>query len=177
MLRLFSALAVPPEVGERLVQAQSGLERARWRPLESLHVTLRFYGDVREDAARDLDAELALAGAGPVGVSLSGVGAFGEGRDIHAVWAAVIETEPLRRLAERCERAARRAGLRSERRVWRPHVTLAYLNRPDPDAVARWIQVNNLLSVEAFALDRFGLYSSHRTAEGSVYRQEAEYPL
>ena len=42
MLRLFTALTLPPDVAEVLERRQSGLPGARWRPLEALHVTLAF---------------------------------------------------------------------------------------------------------------------------------------
>lgn len=177
MLRLFTALAVPDEIGEGLMRRQHGLPGARWRPLEALHVTLRFFGEVREDVAADLDAELAGISARPMSLELEGVGAFGEGEDIHAVWAGVVENADLRLLAGRCESAARRAGLKGENRLYHPHVTLAYLRRPDPEQVAGWIRTNNLLRSPAFAVDRFGLYSSWRTSEGSRYTLERDYPL
>lgn len=177
MIRLFAAIAVPEEIGEGLLTRQHGLEGARWRPLEALHVTLRFFGDVSEPMADDLDAELERIARAPFGLTLDNVGAFGEGLDIHAVWAGVEESEPLRHLAGKCETAARRAGLKAEPRAYRPHVTLAYLRRADPDAVAQWIQANTLLKSPTFAVDRFGLYSSHQTGEGSRYRLEREYPL
>ncbi len=175
MIRLFAAIAVPPEIGEPLQRRQQGLPGARWRPLETLHVTLRFFGDVREDVAADLDAALSTIAADPFAVTLEGVGAFGEGPDIRAVWAGVAETPALTRLARASEAAARRAGLKPEARTYRPHVTLAYLRRPDPARVAAWIQGHNLLKSPPFAVDRFGLYSSHRTAEGSRYRLEREH--
>ena len=68
-------------------------------------------------------------------------------------------------------------GLRPDRRRYRPHVTLAYLRRPDPAQVAHWIQANNLLKSPPLRIDRFGLFSSHQTKEGSVYELEAEHRL
>jgi len=177
MIRLFAALAIPDDVAAALARRQQGLPGARWRPLDALHVTLRFFGEVREDVARDLDAELTGVAAAPLAISLEGVGAFGEGAHIHAVWAGVAENPALRRLAARCEAAARRVGLKAETRNYRPHVTLAYLRRPEPAAVAAWIQGHNLLKSPGFRLDRFGLYSSRQTSEGSAYRLEATYPL
>lgn len=177
MLRLFAALAAPEEIGEALVRRQQGLPGARWRPLEALHVTLRFFGEVREDVADDLDSELAGVSGPPLDLTLEGAGAFGEGQDIHAVWAGVAENPALHQLAARCERAARKAGLKPETRAYRPHVTLAYLRRPDPAQVAAWIQSHNLLKSPPFVVDRFGLYSSWRTSDGSRYRLEREYPL
>jgi len=62
-------------------------------------------------------------------------------------------------------------------RAYRPHVTMAYLRRPDPADVAAWIQANSLLKSPPFAVDRFGLYSTHQTSEGSRYLLEREYRL
>ncbi len=177
MIRLFAALAVPPEIGRGLMTRQTGIEGARWRPLEALHVTLRFFGEVREDVARDLDSALMEVRGRPFEIVLEGAGAFGEGADVNAVWAGVAENAELRRLAEACETAARRAGLKPEKRRYRPHVTLAYLRRPGPAEVGAWVQANNLLRSPPIEVDRFGLYSSTLGGEGSHYRLEAEYPL
>lgn len=177
MIRLFAAIAVPPEIGEGLQRRQQGLPGARWRPLEALHVTLRFFGEIPEAVAADVDADLAMVTSKPFGLQLEGVGAFGEGKDVHAVWAGVAESEPLRQLAGRCEAAARRAGLKAESRAYRPHVTLAYLKRADPGRVAAWVQEHNLLKSPPFRVDRFGLYSSWLSGGGSRYELERDYPL
>jgi 2'-5' RNA ligase len=169
MIRLFAALAIPQETGLALARRQTGVEGARWRPLEALHVTLRFFGDIREDLARDLDAELMGVRGEAFDLQLSGAGAFGEGPDLHVLWAGVADSEPLRRLAKACETAARRAGLKPE--------TLAYLRHPDPAEVAAWIQANNLLKSPQIRIDRFGLYSSFLGSEQAHYRLEADYPL
>jgi 2'-5' RNA ligase len=177
MIRLFAALPIPDDIGQALARRQAGVEGARWRSLEALHVTLRFFGEIREDVARDLDAELSAVRAAPFEIELAGVGAFGDGPDIHAIWAGVAETEPLLRLAKACETAARRAGLKAETRHYRPHVTLAYLRRADPGEVAAWIQANNLLKSPPIRAETFCLYSSFLGSEQAHYRLEAEYPL
>ena len=177
MIRLFAAVPVPAAIAQGLARRQTGLEGARWRTAEQLHVTLRFFGEIREDLARDLDGELSTLGGGAFEIVLQGAGAFGEGGDINAIWAGVAESPELKRLAKACETAARRAGLKPDTRNFRPHVTLAYLKRPDPDRVAAWIQANNLLKSPPIPVDRFGLYSSFLASEGAQYRLEAEYPL
>jgi 2'-5' RNA ligase len=177
MIRLFTAVSLPRDFGEDLVPRQYGIEGARWRPVEAFHITLKFIGDVQETQAADLDEELQGIDAAAFDLSLAGVGHFGEGVDIHAVWAGVAESPDLRRLAKANEAAARRAGLKPEARLYVPHVTLAYLKRSPEPEVASWIQGHNLLRSPTFRVDRFGLYSSWRTSEGSAYRLEAEYPL
>jgi len=177
VIRLFAAIPVPDAIGEPLLRRQEGIPGARWRPLEALHVTLRFFGEVREDVARDLDGELAAVKGAPLELTLAGAGAFGEPDRMRAVWAGVEENAALRVLAGRCDAAARRAGLKGETRAYRPHVTLAYLRHADPAKVAAWVQANNLLRTAPFAVEAFGLYSSWSSAEGSHYDLECDYPL
>jgi 2'-5' RNA ligase len=177
MIRLFTAIAVPSEIGQGLLSRQHGVEGARWRPIEAFHITLSFIGDAQEPVAAELDEGLAEIAAPAFDLELASVGHFGEGPDIHAVWAGVGDSPPLRRLQKASESAARAAGLTLECRLYTPHVTLAYLKRPAVSEVGAWIQANNLLRSPAFTVDRFGLYSSWRTSEGSAYRLEQEYPL
>ena len=177
MIRLFAALPIPADIGQGLVRRQQGLADARWSPAENFHITLRFAGDIDEAAAEDLDSALSHVVGEPLDIVLSGVGAFGEGREIHAIWAGVVENPALRHLAEACESAARRAGLRPDTRLYHPHVTLAYLRRPDPMAVAGWIQANNLLQSPGFRVEGFGLYASRATKSGSRYQLERYYRL
>jgi len=177
MIRLFAAVAVPPELAEGLQARQSGIAGANWRPAEAFHITLRFFGEVREDVADDLHLELERLFAAPMTLELEGVGSFGEGPELHAVWAGVKESEALRRLAKACETAARRAGLAPESRAYRPHVTLAYLKRPDPAEVVAWLSANALLKSPAFEVRNFGLYSSRLLSGGSRYQLEQIYKL
>ncbi|MBU4436286.1 MAG: RNA 2',3'-cyclic phosphodiesterase [Alphaproteobacteria bacterium] len=177
MIRLFTAIAVPAEIAQGLLARQHGIEGARWRPPAAFHITLKFLGDVQEPVATELDEALAAMEAPALDLILAGVGHFGEGAEIHAVWAGVDDNADLRRLAKAHERAAREVGLKPEARLYTPHVTLAYLKRPSVPEVGAWVQANNLLRSPAFRVDRFGLYSSWLGGEGSVYRLEREYRL
>lgn len=177
MIRLFAAAALPDDVAQSLTERQAGIADARWRPQEALHVTLRFFGDIPEDRAEDVDAELSCISVRPFALTLNGVGSFGEGHRINAVWAGVEQSDALSHLAERCETAARRAGLKPETRKYLPHVTLAYLTRPNPLEVAAWVQTHNLLRSEPFAVSDFRLYSSRLLAGGSRYEVERVYRL
>lgn len=177
MIRLFAALDVPPEIGEPLKRRQQGVPRARWHSPDQLHITLRFYGEIAEDVAAELDLALAGAKVEPFDVALEGVGSFGEGHLVRALWAGVAESEPLRRLSARCESAARKVGLRGESRPFRPHVTLAYLRGSPPDRVAAWLSGHALLKSPSWRVGGFGLYSSWLSADGSRYDLERLYPL
>lgn len=178
MVRLFTALSIPFDVAETLARRQSGLPGARWRPPETLHVTLAFHGEMDGRRADDLAGELARVTGAPFQIVLSGVGAFGDNHRSHSLWAGVEPSEPLNVLAGRCRAAGQRAGLRAEVRDYRPHVTLAYLKpQADPARIGAWMAGHNLLKSPPIRVDRFGLYSSVLTSDGSHYELEREYPL
>ncbi|HWA22444.1 MAG TPA: RNA 2',3'-cyclic phosphodiesterase [Caulobacterales bacterium] len=177
MLRLFAALALPDDVAAGLAALQRGLAGARWSPRENLHITLCFYGDVDERAAEELDSELSAIPAAPFALALKGAGFFGKAEP-HALYVGVAENAHLRALSSACERAARRAGVKTEGRKYTPHVTLAYLSHAEFGEVTAFIQTHALFESRAWQADSFGLYSSHtRKSAPSLYRLEADYAL
>ena len=90
----------------------------------------------------------------------------------------IAPNEALNTLAKECERAARRAGLKPEARKYTPHVTLAYLARPDLERVIAFERNHALFESRAWRVERFGLYSSHqRKSAPNLYRLEADYAL
>jgi RNA 2',3'-cyclic 3'-phosphodiesterase len=178
-LRLFTALALPDDVAERLLALMKDVPGAKWRPRENLHLTLRFFGEVQEPTADELDAELAeIAKRTPAfDVQLKGAGFFGKD-DPHTLWAGVAENAALKKLAADCERAARRAGLKAETRKFAPHVTLAYLGVTEIARVHAFESRLGLFAAHPFTVESLGLYSSWiRKSAPSLYRLEADYPL
>lgn len=177
MIRLFAALFPSDETRDALAAVQAGLAGARWRPAESLHITLSFFGEVRDDVAEDLEAELAAVAGQAFEIAIAGMGVFGEATGPRHLWAAVEENAALSVLAGRCARAARRAGAPADRRAFRPHVTLASVRGLEPARVAAWVQANNLFRPPPFRARTFGLYSSHRGTGAPHYRPERLYRL
>jgi len=179
-LRLFAALEIPDDVAERLMALMRGVPGANWRPRENLHLTLRFFGDVMEPVADDLDADLATIGerTPAFDLTLKGAGTFG-GADPHSLWIGAADNLTLSKLAADCERASRRIGLKPEAHKFTPHVTLAYLRGGiDLSRVHAFESRLGLFEAPPFRVDRFALYSSvTRKSAPSLYRLEADYPL
>ncbi len=178
-LRLFAALAIPDEIADRLLPLMKGVPGAKWRPRENLHLTLRFFDELTEPVAEELDAALeeATRGHQPFELRLKGAGSFG-GADPHALWIGAAESEPLKQLAAACERAARRTKLKPADHKFMPHVTVAYLNGALLDRVQAFESRLGLFETPPFLVQSFGLYSSvTRKSAPSLYRLEAEYPL
>jgi 2'-5' RNA ligase len=178
-IRLFAALALPDDIADRLMPLMKGVPGAGWRPRENLHLTLRFFGDVPEPTADELDIALAdIADAtAQFQLALKGAGAFG-GADPHALFVGVADSAPLRKLAADCERAARRSGLKPEPRKFTPHVTLAYLSGAPLARVHAFESRLGLFESAPFWVESLALYSSWTRKGGpNLYRLEAEYPL
>jgi RNA 2',3'-cyclic 3'-phosphodiesterase len=178
-VRIFAALDLPDDIAERLLPLMKGVGGAKWRPRENLHLTLRFFGEVPEPVADDIDAALGEVAEvnGPFDLQLKGAGSFG-GADPHALWIGARESAGLTKLAKDCERAARRAGLKPEAHKFTPHVTVAYLSNAPLDRVFAFEQRLGLFETPPFRVERFGLYSSQvRKSAPSLYRLEADYAL
>lgn len=178
-LRLFAAFPIPDDAAAHLLSLMKGVGGAKWRPRENLHLTLRFFGDLAEPVAEDLDVELEATtrGIAPFEVRLKGAGSFG-GTDPHALWIGATENASLKQLAAACEKAARRMKLKPEANKFTPHVTLAYLGGASLDRVQMFEQAHALFEAPPFTVQSFGLYSSvTRKSAPSLYRLEAEYPL
>lgn len=177
MIRLFVALALTDEIRQRLAGLSGGVPGARWMDPESLHLTLRFIGEVPEDQAIDIDEALAELRAAPFTLTLDGVGVFGTGRRARVLWAGVERNEPLNRLQAKVESALVRCGLRAEERKFSPHVMLARLKDPPQDRVGRFLSERGLFRAGPMPVDHITLYRSHLGNGGAVYEALRVYPL
>ena len=177
MLRLFVALPLPPEVRTRLSLLGGGVPGARWMPPESLHLTIRFIGEVDGGTAQDIAEALDGIDASPFALTLTGIDTFGQGEAARVLWVGVEREPALLELRERVESALRFAGIAPDAQKYIPHVTLARLKKPSVGALMRQIAANSPLRIGPVAFDRFILYSSWSQAEGPFYREEAVYPL
>ncbi|MGD1880464.1 MAG: RNA 2',3'-cyclic phosphodiesterase [Kiloniellaceae bacterium] len=176
-MRLFVALSLPDTVRERLCGLCSGLPGARWVAPESLHLTLRFIGEVDGGVAEDIDAALSGIHCPRFSLTLAGVGDFGDGRRLRSVWVGVEANEVLERLQAKVEQAVRRAGQPPEKRKFKPHVTLARFKSHPGGRLEDYFAERALFRCPPFPVTGFTLYSSYLAHEGAIYSPEAVYPL
>ncbi len=176
-MRLFVALTLPEDVRQRLSGISNGLPGARWVKPDNLHLTLRFLGEVDNLAAADVDDALAKIQCPGFDLSLKGIGHFGEGRKLRALWVGVDAGAGLLRLQEKIEQALIRVGLPPEPRKFKPHITLARFKSNPRERLQTYLADHNLLRAGPIAMESFELYSSFTSADGAIYRVEASYPL
>jgi 2'-5' RNA ligase len=128
---LFLAVDPPPAAIADLTRALAPLlgvpGAPRWTPPERWHVTLQFLGEVPAHTGgrlRDLLAP-AVAAAPPMTLQVAGAGTFGSRRRPAVLWAGLAgDVAPLTALADRLGAAVRTAGISTEERPFRAHLTL-----------------------------------------------------
>ena len=138
-MRLFAALDVPAEVQHALATVMPPPdEQLRYVSPEQRHLTLAFYGEVAETKLEALHAGLERAAnrSAPMSVRLAGAGTFPrQPAKARVLWIGVDgDVDMVRRLADRCAGAGRRARIAMEARAFRPHLTLARARRGAADA-------------------------------------------
>jgi len=175
MLRIFTALEIPSEIGQSLALLRGGLPGARWVAPENYHLTLRFIGDIDDGLAREIAYLLGQVKRPAFDLRIDGLDSFG-GHKPRAVVAAVTAVPELVDLQADHERLMRRVGLEPERK-YKPHVTLARLRDTSSRQVADYLSTRQPFRSTPFPVSRFVLYSSRASVGGGPYVVEAEYPL
>ena len=187
MIRLFVGLNIPKEARRRLAVLLSGLSDARWVDPASMHITLRFIGEVDEAVGEHLADALVAISAPAFEIAFAGLGAFKRGQRPTALWAGVAAEPRLDHLHAKIESAMVRAGLQSEARKFSPHVTLARFRarfgnsrktKASPiNKIARWLESHGGFRTAPFAVNRFVLFRSRLGSGGAHYEEVAAYPL
>jgi len=138
-VRVFIAIELPSHVREELSQVANRLRarcsggQLKWVAVNSIHLTLKFLGEVpvsRLGAVRDATAA-SSAGVGGLSLELGSLGAFPGSSRPRVVWVGLEGDVPkLVSLVERLDRGLQAIGFERESRPFSPHLTLARV-RPD----------------------------------------------
>ena len=177
-MRTFVAIFPPPEVQKALLHAAKSVPidgNVRWTRRENVHLTLKFLGDVGEEALKDVRVALGeVAGRHePLRIQPSGVGAFPSKKKARVLWAGVAGgSAELSSLAADVEDALENLGFGREERDYKPHATLGRV-RGRPARLLEDLDIR----VPEFAARRLDLVESQLCAAGVAYEKLESYPL
>src|SRR5262249_23066466 len=180
-LRLFTAVSPPPEAQTLAYRAadplRPGHDNVAWVKRENLHYTMRFLGEVDEDAAAraGLAMREAAAGRQRFGATLGGFGAFPSAKRARVLWIGMLQgAEPMRLLASALDQSLTQHGFEPSEEGFEPHLTVGRVRAPG-DWTARLLDAP---TVEArFQVDRLKLVKSVLASGGSRYEAIAEAAL
>ena len=176
MRRVFFGLEIPTEIKQRLLQVRAEVVGAKWQSIEQQHLTSLFLGSLEEEpllAVREAVRDICL----PVfKLNILGLGCFGQPHNPKYLWAGVEPEASAISLHSAIKSQVEGLGIETERRAYRPHLTLARFKR-HPGSVAQLLAQYRETFFGAFQVDEFVLFESQQGPGGSVYSVVERYPL
>lgn len=174
--RMFVAIEIPSEAAARVRSAAGALRRVdapvRWIAGDSMHVTLKFLGDVAVDLVPQLERRLATIRAPALDLRIAELGTFPTHGKPRVVWAGLTgDIASLTELAAQIDAVCGSLGFSPETRAFRPHVTIGRVNGSrDLDALRAAIaDASSSVSAELPATEEFTLFRSDLTPDGAKY--------
>src|SRR5215472_6750203 len=185
-MRLFIALDIPEEVRERLRQYVERIRiyapDARWTRTESLHVTLKFVGEVSDAKVQEIKTALAPIKSEPFELDFKDAGFFPAPQSARVFWAGVNASDALPQLASVVEESMEKIGIAREKRAYHAHLTLA--RAPEGGASRHCFRLlQERLGSEAspqfgtMTAREFFLYQSQIMRGGARYTKLQRFPL
>lgn len=128
-MRLFVAIDIEREIRERIVRFMEGIRGfapdARWVAPESLHLTLKFIGEMPESDLGRLKETLRSVRGEPCEIQFHGYGFFPSAKSPRVFWVGIESGPQLRDLAAATDSALVKLGVPQEEHAFTPHLTLA----------------------------------------------------
>jgi 2'-5' RNA ligase len=189
LLRAFIAIEIPLGIREAVCKAiaplQNGLvgSGVRWVPMENMHLTLKFLGDVSppnvEMLCQMLHAEAELFHC--FELRLSGLGSFPNLKRPRVLYIGIQAPATLEALQRGIDSASRRLGYESEERGFSPHLTIGRVkqnaNGTEQQAIRRALEETRIDLLGTARVDSVQLYKSDLQPTGSVYSRLYSAPL
>lgn len=180
-IRSFIAIELPQELKLALARIRDKLKSGsrapvKWVDPDSIHLTLKFLGNIDSDITGKITSALeeAVRGTSPFSVELSGLGVFPNIRRVQVVWVGLAgEVAKLGQLQQRIETGLIPLGFAAESRSFTPHLTLGRVrDYAAPDERQDLGQLVTGTGFEAKCkvnVDAVHLIKSQLTREGPIY--------
>ena len=169
------AIDIPESVKDQLLGWRVALRGARWVEPDQLHMTLAFLGEQPHDVHREVCDSLEGLEFTPFELRFQSVNYFGSKKAPRTLWADVCSSPELMTLQKKVSKHCQALGIKIESRRFRPHLTLARLNRTSFADLARSLEALSLVRTDPFWIDSFELFSSKLHPNGAVYRVEHNF--
>ena len=179
MIRAFIAVDVPPEVKNHLRAVSAALGSldldARLAPVSSIHLTLRFLGDVEESRIPGIGDAIRRCArrAPPFSLEVRNLGAFPSRKRPRIVWAGVAGDGGLERLHRLLELELHELGFDRERKKFRPHLTLLRLKSSrNLKRLSSYLETEGQgMGPVSFLVRRIHLYESRLSSRGARHEK------
>ena len=188
LLRAFIAVEIPLELRESVCKATAPLQKGigsavRWVPMENMHLTLKFLGDVSpanvEMLSQMLRAEADLFQC--FDLRLSGLGSFPNLKRPRVLFIGIQAPATLEALQRGIDSASGKLGYESEERGFSPHLTIGRVKQnvtvTEQQTIRRALEETRIDALGTARVDLVHLYKSDLRPSGSVYTRLYSAPL
>lgn len=184
-MRVFVAVELSAGLREALRVVISRLSRIpadiRWADPKSIHLTLKFLGEVDEEESLPLIEECLAETAGRhtrFELVLRGTGTFPESGLPRVMWAGFVFSPELARLQTDLESGLAGLDFPADERPFTPHLTLGRVKGPRGvreawEALTKWKDAE----LGRLAIERVILFESVLKPQGAEYRHVKEFGL
>jgi 2'-5' RNA ligase len=185
MIRSFIAIDLPDAtrqglaaVLEQLRQSRAGV---RWVKPSSIHLTLKFLGNIQAVQVEDIALAVAqeIRDQPPITLGAAGLGAFPSRRKPRVIWIGMEgEVQRLTRIQARVENALEPLGFVREKRAFRPHLTIGRVkDRRRLQSLIDAMAELKIPEFDSFDVTEIILYKSDLRPTGAIYTKLHRMPL
>ena len=178
MWRVFFAIEVPQDVRDQLLAHLKHLReavphvQASWSRAESIHLTLKFFGNIEQSQVERLSAAASRVTNrySPFRIGLGGSGIFPPRGTPRVLWIGVNDPSgQLTALQQQFENECAKEGFPKEERAFRPHLTLARIRKPQGARRLAEVHAGIEFKPVEFSVSELLLFRSELSSEGSKY--------
>ena len=147
-------------------------ERIRWVDPGSMHITLCFIGDTKEEIIHPMKEEIkqAVNLFPPVKFIFKGCGIFSNIRDPRVIWIGLESDPVLAELKRHLDEVLKPFGYTPDKRDFKPHLTLGRIKRiADRSILEDLVREYSHVQVQEYVTDRVIFYESILKPEGPRY--------
>ncbi|MBM3306928.1 MAG: RNA 2',3'-cyclic phosphodiesterase [Candidatus Eisenbacteria bacterium] len=182
-VRAFVALELSPQLKAGILRAAETLERrgvrASWSRRATLHLTLKFIGDVDEADLPDVVDAVGRAASGNRRFSFvaRGAGAFPSPQRPRVIWIGVVPSDALFDLQGDVERELAAVGVPREERRWSPHITVGRVRDARTAGDLAGALATLRCPEDTVAVEEVLLMRSVLSPSGAIHEAIARFPL
>lgn len=203
-MRIFIGIDLDDAIRSKIARFLAGVSgfapEARWVRSESLHITLKFIGEQKEEQVAAIAERLRLLHSEPIEIRMAGYGFFPTPKAPRVFWIGIQAGPALAMLAKQIDDATGELDIPREKREFNPHLTLARAGAPGKRSSGdpKWRKGDRPNSVFAvlqkrlaamgepdsgqpdfgnMTADKFILYQSQLSQAGSKYTKLERFPM
>ena len=182
---MFVAISLPDALKDRLAELLKELRgcgaKVRWVDPASLHLTLKFLGQVKPDELGSIDQALGrvASAAAPTWGELRGVGSFPHLRRPRVIWVGLEPVDDhLGRLQVGVEEELAPLGFALEKRRFHAHITVGRLKgQGGVRVLAEMVEAKEAEEYGRLEIGELTLYESRLSPRGARYTTLGTYRL